>query len=102
MNDSAELPTHALLYFKTDHTVCTLPVKRILQPPQLEIVVGCSCIVRWSVRKQYAATVLYLVMIETFVLENNKREMEDLLEAKVRSRSSPCWRKKRDATTSYS
>lgn len=60
MNDSAELPTHALLYFKTDHTVCTLPVKRILQPPQLEIVVGCSCIVRWSARKQYAATVLCL------------------------------------------
>ena len=60
MNDSAELLTHALLYFKTDHTVCTLPVKRILQPPQPQVVVGCPCTVRWSGRKQYAATVLCL------------------------------------------
>ena len=57
-NDSTELPTHALVHFNSDHTVCTLPVKCIVQPTLCEVVVGCSCTVRWSRRKQYTATVL--------------------------------------------
>ena len=60
MNHSTELPTHALLHFDIDHTVCTLSVKRIVQPPLPQVVVGCSCTVRWSGKKQYTATVLCL------------------------------------------
>ena len=58
--DSPELPTHALLHFEIDRTVCSLPVKRIIKPPLLELATGCACTVRWSGRKQYSATVLCL------------------------------------------
>ena len=60
MNDSVELPTHALVHFDIDQTVCALQVKRIVQPPLVEVTTGTTCTVRWSKRKQYTATVLFL------------------------------------------
>ena len=52
---------------------------------------------------------VHLATIERFVLGSCGvlrgaaiSEMEDLQEPKILSRSSPCWRMERDATTSYS
>ena len=54
------MPTHALLHFEVDQTVCTLHVKRIIHPPLFQLKEGSTCRVRWSGRKHYDATVLCL------------------------------------------
>ena len=59
-NDSAEPPTHGHLHFEVDDTVCTLPAKCIIPPPLLQVVIGCSCTVRWSRKKQNTARVLFI------------------------------------------
>ena len=43
------------------HSHCvSLPVKRIVQSPLVEVVMGCTWTIRWSWRKHYTAIVLFL------------------------------------------
>ena len=55
-----ELPTHALLHFEVDDSVCAVPVKRIVHPPLPELRKGCACRIRWNTKKEFDATVLCL------------------------------------------
>ena len=54
------LPTHTLVHFGVDNTVCGLPLKRILDPSLPELIVGCTCRVKWRGKKQYDGTVLFM------------------------------------------
>ena len=52
-----ELPSHALLHFLIEDTVGIVPMKRIVHPSQLDVVIGCDCRVKWSDNKEYDAVV---------------------------------------------
>ena len=60
LNTAADLPTHVLLHFELDDTMCTLPLKRITHPPPPQLTTGCTCRVKWSANREYEATVLCL------------------------------------------
>ena len=55
-----DVPTHVLLHFEVDDTVCAAPVKRVIHPPLSEIIVGRTCRVRWNARREFDATLLCL------------------------------------------
>ena len=59
-NAAVDPPSHVLLHFRVDDTVCIAPVKRITNPPLSQLTVGSSCKVKWDSKKEFDATVLCL------------------------------------------
>lgn len=53
-----EQPTHVLVHFPVDDTISVIHVKRVIEPPLLQLTKGDDCKVKWSKRKVYNATVL--------------------------------------------
>ena len=52
------LPSHFLVKFHVDETLCVIPKKNLVDPTHLHVQVGGSCSVKWNATEVLEATVM--------------------------------------------